>query len=72
MRHFSPGGDLLGYVGDSVSDDELAAMTTAEALLAAELSPLRGPHGTSTDAAGAVYVADTGTGIVRKFVPSRE
>ena len=72
VRHFSPGGDLLGYVGDSVSDDELAAMTTAEALLAAELSPLRGPHGTSTDAAGAVYVADTGTGIVRKFVPSRE
>ena len=39
---------------------------------AAELSMLSGPHGTATDPSGAVYVADTGNGIVRTFVPATQ
>ena len=51
---------------------DLLALTNAERLRVRKLSPLTGPHGTSTDAAGAVYVADTRNGIVRKFVPTGE
>lgn len=45
-------------------------MTNEEAAIYLEMAlPLRGPHGTVTDGNGAVYVADTGGGVVRKFVP---
>ena len=70
VRRFSPDGELLGYVGHSVTSDEAARMTSEEMGRASELSTLAGPHGTVTDASGAVYVADTANGIVRKFVPT--
>ena len=72
IRWFSPDGELLGYVGDSVTSEEIAAMTNEEALHVTELSTLAGPHGTATHSSGAVYVADTANGIVRTFVPVLE
>lgn len=69
VRHFSAEGELLGYVGNSVTEAELAEMSSADAQRVAELSLLDGPHGTATDTSGAVYVADTANGVVRKFEP---
>ena len=69
VRRFSTGGELLGYLGYSVTREEVARMTIEEAARVIELSTLSGPHGTATDPSGAVYVADTANGIVRKFVP---
>ena len=72
VRRFSAGGELIGYVGFSVTGEERARMTNEEKARAAELSMLSGPHGTATDPSGAVYVADTANGIVRKFVPATQ
>ncbi len=72
VRVFSPDGELVGYLGDSVSGAELAQMTTAERSRLAELSLLSGPHGTATDPSGAVYVADTANGLLRKFVSASD
>ena len=72
VRIFSPDGELVGYLGDSVSGAELAQMTTAERSRLAELSLLSGPHGTATDPSGAVYVADTANGLLRKFVSASD
>ena len=69
VRLFDANGNLLGYLGHSVSEAELAQMSSAESERVAGLSLLAGPHGTATDASGAVYIADTANGIVRKFVP---
>ena len=67
VRRFSPEGELLGYVGDSVSGLDLLAMTNAERLRVSELSPLTGPHGTSTDAAGSAYSPSSGRS--RRSIP---
>ena len=69
VRRFGAGGELLGYLGYSVTSEELARMTNEEWARVIDLSLLSGPHGTATDPSGAVYVADTANGIVRKFVP---
>jgi len=72
IRRFSPDGDLLGHVGSSVTNEELARMTTEEAASVAEWSTLAGPHGTATHPSGTVYVADTANGIVRRFEPVKD
>ena len=72
VRHFTAEGELLGYVGDSLTSDEIGRMTNAEVARTLDLSTLVGPHGTVTDSDGAVYVADTGNGIVRKFEPTAQ
>jgi len=69
VRQFSPDGALLGHLGYNVTDDERARMTNDERARVADLSLLAGPHGTATDSTGAVYLADTANGIVRKFAP---
>ena len=69
IRRFSPDGELLGHVGLSVTNEELARMTTVEATRVLEWATLTGPHGTATHPSGAVYVADTANGIVRLFEP---
>ena len=65
----SPVGELLGTVGLSSTPEELALMSPDERATIEAMSTLRGPHGTATDAAGAVYLADTANGLVRKFAP---
>lgn len=70
VRHFDAEGNLLGTVGLSVSDTELAQMSSAERREAGNLPRLNGPHGTATDSSGAIYVADTANGVVRKFAPA--
>ncbi len=72
VRRFSAGRELVGYIGYSVTSEERSRMTNEEAARANELSRLSGPHGTATDRSGAVYIADTANGIVRKFVPTSE
>ena len=69
IRRFSPDGELLGHVGSSVTNEELARMTADEAARVMEWSTLGGPHGTATHPSGAVYVADTANSIVRRFEP---
>jgi len=70
VRHFSPDGELLGHLGNSVTEAELSSMSSGERERAAELSTLAGPHGTATDPSGTVYLADTANGVVRKFEPT--
>ena len=72
IRRFSPDGELLGHVGSSVTSEELAQMTNEEAARVTEWLTLTGPHGTATHPSGAVYVADTANGIVRRFEPVLE
>ncbi len=69
VRHFSPDGELLGTVGLSATPEELRRMSPDDRATIEAMSTLQGPHGTATDAAGAVYLADSANGIVRKFVP---
>lgn len=70
VRRFSPDGELLGTVGLGATPDELERMPPEDRNTIEAMSTLRGPHGTATDAAGAVYLADTANGIVRKFEPT--
>lgn len=69
VRHFSPDGELLGTVGLSATSEELRLMSPDDRATIEAMSTLRGPHGTATDATGAVYLADSANGIVRKFIP---
>lgn len=70
VRRFDAEGRLLGTVGMGVTGAELDEMSSAERQRAGKLTRLNGPHGTATDASGAVYVADTANGVVRKFAPT--
>lgn len=47
VRRFGAGGELIGYLGYSVTSEELARMTDEEAARVAEPSTLSGPsrHG---------------------------
>ena len=69
IRWFDADGRLLGYLGHSFTGAELDRMSLAERQEAVALPRLQGPHGTATDPTGAVYVADTANGFVRKFEP---
>jgi len=50
VRHYTPDGEFLGFVGSGLS----------------------GPHGTATGRSGALYVADTGNGVIRVLVPAED
>ncbi|MDP6606949.1 MAG: NHL repeat-containing protein [Dehalococcoidia bacterium] len=70
VRWFDADGTVLGRLGLGISGDDFQRLNDAEIGGLGATDALVQPHGTATDSAGNVYLADTGNGVVRKFAPA--
>jgi DNA-binding beta-propeller fold protein YncE len=69
VRHFSPDGEFVGYLGLGISPLDSLRLLEEERTALAPLGQLAEPHDTATDSTGAMYLADTRNNVVRKFIP---
>ena len=69
VRHYAADGKFFGYLGLGISPADSLRLNEDERSDLNPLTELAAPHGTGTDSAGVMYLADTRNNVVRRFIP---